>query len=675
MEALLSSICLGLRREWVPLLEMKDEYKTKKHLIEELARLRQRLAELEGRAAQAPPLHIAKAQSETKYSALVEGSRDGMVIVQDGVHKYANRAMCDISGYTIDEIVGMAFLNMVAPECRALVAARVRLDKAEKELPGFYESRIKCKNGSVKDVQLATGVGTYDGRIANIAIVRDITENKLAEEAVRESEERFRTICTESPIAIELFDADGQLLEANRACLDIFAVPGFEQLQGFNLFSDPNVTDRVRQSLLEGKTVRYEVLFDLDTFREKRLYEPTRSGAIYIDAIITPLVGQNKGRPKGYLVQMQDITERKLAEHALRESEERFRSFFTESPIAIEIFDAQGRLVDANRACLDIFGVGSIGEIRDYNLFGFGGVAGEVENQLRCGESVRYEVPFDLDEFRKNKAYMPRRSGSIHLDALITPLCMAGVLPPGSYLVQMQDMTDRKRAEQALRDLSSQLADVQEAERRHIARELHDQVGQSLTGLKLLIEMAARSGISDSALILGRAQSLLNEVMIRVGDMSLNLRPPMLDDLGLLSTLEWHFESYAGQTGVDVEFESHGMQRRLPTEVETAAYRIVQEGLTNVARHADVKKASVTLSTNRGRLVIRIDDQGSGFDPDTVWRSGTSSGLIGMRERAVALEGSLSVHSTPGHGTTIVAELPIRSAEPTKIREEGVSSV
>jgi signal transduction histidine kinase len=152
-------------------------------------------------------------------------------------------------------------------------------------------------------------------------------------------------------------------------------------------------------------------------------------------------------------------------------------------------------------------------------------------------------------------------------------------------------------------------------------------------------------------------QSILGDLLDRVRGLSMNLRPPTLDDLGLLPTLLWHFERYRAETGVRVEFKSRGPTARFAPEVETAAFRIVQEALTNVARHARVMDVEVRLDVRPDGLALRIADRGVGFDPGTA-RPGGSGGLAGMQERARLLGGCVLIESTPEHGTRLVAELP-----------------
>ncbi|MFI5395441.1 MAG: PAS domain S-box protein [Candidatus Binatia bacterium] len=213
-----------------------------------------------------------------------------------------------------------------------------------------------------------------------------------------------------------------------------------------------------------------------------------------------------------------------------------------------------------------------------------------------------------------------------------------------------------------LQALSGRLMEVQEEERRHIARELHDEIGQHLTGLKLVLDAARRLPVESERDRLGEAYELVEELIERTRALSLDLRPAMLDDLGLLPALLWLFDRFAMQTAVQVNFEHHDLHRRLPAEVETAAYRIVQEALTNVARYAGVKQVAVRAWIECAAVKLQVVDRGAGFDPDEAPSRHGSSGIVGMRERARLVGGRVTIESSPGSGTQVIAELPLPNA-------------
>lgn len=230
------------------------------------------------------------------------------------------------------------------------------------------------------------------------------------------------------------------------------------------------------------------------------------------------------------------------------------------------------------------------------------------------------------------------------------------------------EITDRKEAEieiakqkEQLQALSRRLVQVQEIERRQISRELHDVIGQSLTALRFLLDSGGRNDLRDLKVRNAKAQRVVKDLMERVRGLSLDLRPAMLDDLGLVPALLWHVQRFESETGVTVRFEHGALKSRFPSEFETAAYRIVQEALTNVARHARVDEASVILRREEGELRIEVADAGSGFDLKKIRADRWTNGIHGMMERAREWGGALSIDSAPGRGTVLVATLPIET--------------
>jgi signal transduction histidine kinase len=197
--------------------------------------------------------------------------------------------------------------------------------------------------------------------------------------------------------------------------------------------------------------------------------------------------------------------------------------------------------------------------------------------------------------------------------------------------------------------------EVQEEEKRNIARELHDEIGQSLTALKIMVGQALHRPQGDT---LSEAYSLVSDLLKQVREMSLDLRPSMLDDLGLLPALLWQFERFANQTGIKINFSHEGLQHPLPDEFNTTAFRIIQEALTNVVRYAGVSEADVKVINTNGILSILVEDKGKGFRVSEL-DAKKSAGLSGMRERVLLLDGKLDLDSSPGQGTRISVDLPL----------------
>ena len=206
-------------------------------------------------------------------------------------------------------------------------------------------------------------------------------------------------------------------------------------------------------------------------------------------------------------------------------------------------------------------------------------------------------------------------------------------------------------ARDALRELTRELDEVREEERRTIAQRLHDDFGQELAGVSLMLQSMSRSSTQRDEAVLEQAASTLNALMDAMRQTALELRPSLLDDLGLLPTLEWLANNH-GSNGLTVEFTHAGVDARLDSRVETAVYRVVQEALKNVALHAKTNRAWLTLSLREEHLYIEIEDRGVGFDADSA-RSEPSLGLTGMKERVARLDGALRVTSTQGSGTSV----------------------
>jgi signal transduction histidine kinase len=226
-------------------------------------------------------------------------------------------------------------------------------------------------------------------------------------------------------------------------------------------------------------------------------------------------------------------------------------------------------------------------------------------------------------------------------------------------VAQHQAEAELRASAEQLQILARRLIEVHERERRHIARELHDEVGQVLTGLKLSLAAAAADAPPGLAAPLAEAQQALTELMGRVRGLSLDLCPALLDDLGLLPALDWLLERYIPYTGVQVELRHQGLDRRFPAEVESTAYRIIQEALDNVACHVGVTRVVVRLLADRQRLMLRIDDRGPGFELEAVRLAHPRGGLTGMLERVRLIGGLLTIETAPNAGTQIIAELPL----------------
>ncbi len=260
----------------------------------------------------------------------------------------------------------------------------------------------------------------------------------------------------------------------------------------------------------------------------------------------------------------------------------------------------------------------------------------------------------------------------------------------------MMDASDRRNAvarqreyTRRLQSLTRQLFLTQENERRRLARILHDEIAQLLTGLLLQLDLCSQAlesmgspvdghaglpdaekgeirlqqSISTATSRIADALRLAHDLMGRVRALSLDLRPVILDDMGLLPSLKWHVENFTQRTKVHVDFEHFGIGGRFPAELESAVFRLVLEALANVARHAGVTQATLNVSSDQGQLCIEVLDHGIGFDPATLDQAEGSTGLQEMRERVLLLGGKFALESSSGQGTRMVASIPLKLPE------------
>lgn len=204
-----------------------------------------------------------------------------------------------------------------------------------------------------------------------------------------------------------------------------------------------------------------------------------------------------------------------------------------------------------------------------------------------------------------------------------------------------------------------QLVAAQEAERRAIGAQLHDELGQMLTALKLTLGTPGlRDGGNEAGAVLDEARQLTSETLERVRDMALQLRPAMLDDLGLEETLDWYLRRTAGQGELSLDLRVRGLDRRPGPEVETACFRVIQEAVTNVVRHSGARSLTVRVDCRAEELEFEIIDDGEGFDVASVRERARSPGLDGMEARLMLLGGDLAVTSRPGRGTSVRGTVP-----------------
>lgn len=497
-----------------------------------------------------------------------------------------------------------------------------------------------------------------EGEIGGIILFSEvITERKVLEHEVMAARDRLTNVLDSISDAFVTLDRDWRITYINPEAARINLKPP-EAVLGKTHWEEwpASVGTIVEEQYRRAMTERVPVHF------EHRYFVPGEYD-VWLDIHAYPT-------EEGLALFYRDITERKQLEHELRKEQEFLSAIYAHTNIGIFVVD-----------------VSEDGEFR------YEGINPTHEKLLGLENSqVAGKTPDDLAEFFGEESMNAVKAYYRDCVQRRIPLESEFFVPTGgaqgwwfSRLTPLFDVTtgrvvrligtgiiitERKQVEEELRlsrdrlaDLTRRLVEAQEMERRAIGRELHDQFGQMLTAIKITLEIAGQLPAEAAAKKIAQAQELATDLLGRVSRLSLELRPTMLDDLGLIPALVWHINRYQEQTGIDVAFKHSGVEgERFPTAIETTAYRIVQEALTNVARHAHAASVQIAIEGDAGWLEIRIDDDGVGFDPQAALAK--NRWLAGMRERAQLVGGLFQIESERGRGTHKVIRLPLRERVP-----------
>lgn len=476
-----------------------------------------------------------------------------------------------------------------------------------------------------------------------------------AERKWRTSEERFRAFMGNNPAACWIMDEQGRIVYLNRALAEMLDAPE-DELQGRSLFEvfpedlARTYDEKNRQVLREGRVL------------EGVEQAPRRDGSQgHFAAFRFPLRDFDGREVVGGMAV--DVTERIRMAEALRASEERFREFMDNNPALCWICDQGGRITYVNKSFVasQKLSLDPVGR-HPIELF-LSAIARAHQQGLR--QVLEQGGPTETQE------QLLRADGSSgDFTVFRFPLvAMDGRRSVGGVAI---DITDRLRAANELKAanlrlqaLSNRIIEVQESERRQIARELHDEIGQCLTALKINLEGLQRA-IKDPAVLgrIGESVELSAHTLAQVRRLSVDLRPSQLDDLGLEPALRSILGRQAAIGGFDGHYEARLEGVKLSDQVETACFRVCQEALTNIVKHGRARNVWVTVESSENRLHLCVRDDGKGFDPALGRQraaAGQSFGLLGMQERASLAGGHIEIDSTPGKGTEVRAWFAIGS--------------
>ncbi len=353
----------------------------------------------------------------------------------------------------------------------------------------------------------------------------------------------------------------------------------------------------------------------------------------------------------------ESTNEHRQVEEALRESEERYRELFENSRDAIYVHDLTGRYLSVNRAAEELSGY-SREEIIGKHYSNF--LAPQNLRDARESFCIKLDTPvettYEAEVVCKNGTRKP-----VEVSSRLIMREGHAVGIQGS----VRDITERKRAQEALQAYSRRLLEAQEAQRHNISLAVHDEIGQVLTAVSLQLQsMKDSCSIPDLVSRLDESIQIIEEGLTKIRQLSRELRPSLLDDLGLAAALRWYVARYSERSGIAAEVTGDANLGVLSQETKTACFRIAQEALANVERHAQATRATVHIANRHGQLHLAVSDNGVGFAAQQVL-SGTSSpkplGLLWMFERAVAVKGRLEIDSAPGKGTRIFVNMPVVS--------------
>lgn len=572
----------------------------------------------------------AHAPEESMLRLVVESAPSALIMVDAaGSITLVNTQVTSLFGYLREELLGQP-IDMLVPE-------RYRV-RHPGQRQGFFATPSKRpmgagrdlfgrrKDGSEVPVEIGlTPIAMPTGPCVLAAII-DISERRRLERERREIEQRYVDLVEQSISGFVVRRPEGQLVLVNDAYCRMTGYTREEllTLKAKDMVVDQTVLEIVAQ-LKPGESTRIETLMKCKGGRLREVEYVTQRLA--------------DGNLQSVLL---DLSERKRAERERDENRQRYEELVEQAADGIMVRQPGGRIVFVNGAACRMLGYSR------QELLGME-MAKVVDRESL--EQVRDLRPGEMRFFERRLR---------HKQGYWVPVeTSAYRLMNGDFQNIFHDISERLRTAEALRTLPKQLLDAQEAERRRIARELHDEIGQALTATQIrLRDLEAQSQGAPAAKQAGEIAAMVGALLQQVRRMSLDLRPAVLDDLGLAAAIRWFMREHVPEGHVRVELEVPLTLPRPSVAVEAAMFRAFQSAITNVLRHAEASCVQVSLRFAVPRLTLEVHDDGKGFDLAAARqraRQGGSLGLLGMEEWISLSGGTISIESQPGHGTTVRA--------------------
>jgi PAS domain S-box-containing protein len=592
--------------------------------------------------------------SKERYERILNTSHDMVVVVDENLELlFANRSAFENTGYTPEDVERMADYETIHPDDRERIA-QTFLSVLNGEPAHGVQFRAIDKNGETRWAESNADMTYWDeGQRAVINMLRDITERKKADEALENSVSLLNATLESTADGILVTDLKGNITNFNKQLLQMWRIPEHIAASG----DEKRVLSYVRKQLADseefvGKTMSRrqpasDAAFEILKFKDGKIFEqhsrPQKLG--------NDIVGQ--------VLSFRDITSRVQIEEALQRSEEKYRSMFEQAADSILLVDANtGTILDFNERAHENLGYSR----KEFQKLGIPGIE-VLESPDEYEKHVERIARNGVDIFETKHR---TKSGEIRDMQVNCKMVTTGERPILQSICR--DITDQKRAEEALKKSQEQLRErsvhletLREEERTKIAREIHDELGQALTALKMDVFWLAKRLPKSQKAILEKTETmtgLIDTTIQSVKKISTELRPGLLDDLGLASALEWQAEEFQKHTEIKCKVAISPKDLSLGKEPSTAVFRIFQEALTNVGRHAKATKITVKLEKVGGQLRLTVKDNGKGIAENEISKPGTF-GLVGIRERVAALGGEMKINGANGKGPSMTVTIPI----------------
>jgi len=584
---------------------------------------------------------------------LVESSPDGVLVVVDLVVQYANEAvaqLCDLPANA--SLVGQPLTTCFREGNHARILEWIQ--RAASGAPqASGEITIVRQDGTSLELAVRVSPLGEDQPLAVGVVLHDVTERRREEIQLRASEERLRLAFAGAKEGVWDWNLDtGHVVYSQR----------WKEMLGYGGDEIPS-TVRAWEALLHPEDhARADALHEA-VHRGHGTYEAEfrlrHKDGHYVTVLTRglPIRRVEDGRVVRIVGTHLDITETKRTEQALRESEERLRLAFAGAQEGIWDWDLESNAVVYSSRWKEMLGYGD-DEIEPHISAwerlvhpDDRAAADAAHAAVTRGEST-YQAEFRLRHKDGHYVHVLSRGFPVRRDADGPVVRIVGT---------HFDLTQRREreAERARSELLGRLVFVQEDERRRIARDMHDQFGEHLTALSLEIASLKDAGAADTRTL----ETIADRLDRDVEQLVWQLRPTALDDLGLRAALSNYVHEWSARHGVAAELHTSGLlDERLTSEVETALFRIAQEALNNVAKHAEAQRVEILLERRRDCVLLIVEDDGVGFDAGRAPSGRHGFGLVGMQERAALVGASLDIETTAGQGTTILVRMDI---EPT----------